>query len=345
MKNIRKAPPRPHHRPLDNQRNKVKRRNKRPTQRKKEKKSSNNFHIRALNRAWNQFHDGSLSHWVTTTIIAISLTIYGAFSLLLSNAQILVNQWEKDNVVTLFFAFDVSAPQREHTLRKLDKISIISDVALITPEEARKRMKQMLGTEAGILDELDENPLPYSVEFSLEKKTFKTPEAMEKYQQSLRKLAEKITAWPEVESVSFDHQWADKITAIIRVFRYAGTTISMLLLAAVALIISNTIKLTIIARREEVEVMRFMGATNRFIKTPFIYEGILQGLLGAFLALGFISLLHAGAREAFLELGYAFGLQLNLHFLPWDKWLILPGLGMFLGLSGAMLSVSRFLKV
>lgn len=293
------------------------------------------FQLRSLKRAWSRFHAGSLSHWTTTIIIALSLTIFGAFTLLLTNANTALEGWSGDNLVTVFLEEGTPIEQMEEMQRRIKQIPGVDLVAVVSPAVAMGRMKNMLGSEAGLLDNLNENPLPYSVEFRL-------PE--QQYEATVE-LAYEIGTWGGVEAVSYDQLWAKKLAAVINTFRFIGTVLTILLLTAVALIISNTIKLTIIARRDEVEVMRFMGATDGFIKTPFIYEGILQGLFGAIGALLFITLLYFGAEGATAELGQAFGVYIQLHYLQIEQLLIIVALGIFLGLIGALISLSRFLEI
>ncbi|MBF0612366.1 MAG: ABC transporter permease [Magnetococcales bacterium] len=291
------------------------------------------FHRRSMRRAWRQFHEGSLSHWTTTLIIALALTIYGAFSLLLTNVQTLMESWRGENVVTVFLQPKANPEQIEEVRKKLaDKVGTLQ---IVPPEEAMGRLKNMLSSEANVLAELEENPLPYSLEFKMSLED----------NPALEKLMGEINQWKGVDGVSYDRQWAKRLDAVIQVFRYGGMVFSFLLLSVVALIISNTIKLTIMARSNELEVMRFMGATDAFIKTPFIYEGILQGVLGAILSLVLTTLLWLGAREVVIELGRAFALNLFLHPLPYPHLAFILALGILLGLTGALISVSRFLKV
>ena len=299
------------------------------------------FHLRALARAWRQFHEGSLSHWTTTTVIALSLTIYGAFALLMANANTALEQWKGDSLITVFMEGSASMNQVAAVRDTIAGQNGVASLRVVSPVEAMGRLKTMLGGEAGLLDNLDENPLPTSIEFRLASGGGAHDENLAQAE----KLAHTLGGWPGVEAVSYDYQWARRLGKVVRMVRYTGLVLSFLLLSAVALIISNTIKLTIIARRDEVEVMRFMGATDAFIKTPFIYEGILQGLLGAVGALILTILLYLGAREATLELGHAFGVLLQLHYLPISQWLVILGLGVALGLAGALLSLSRFLEV
>ncbi|MBF0190983.1 MAG: ABC transporter permease [Magnetococcales bacterium] len=295
--------------------------------------TSRNFHVRALRRAWQPFADKSLSHWTTTVVIALALTIYGTFSLLLVNANTALSRWEDENLVTVFMQRTVEREQLVQVGKVIKSHAGVTDLTIIAPKEAVVRLKRMMGDESALLDELEENPLPYSLEFR-----------MARQDRSLASnLAKEIGAMPGVESVSYDQQWAERLAAVIDTMRYVGNVMSFLLLAVVALIVSNTIKLTIIARRDEVEIMRFLGADDLFIKAPFVYEGLLQGLLGAAGALLLTGMLYFGALGAVLELGRAFGIALQLAFLPWTQLGVLVFLGAALGLVGAFLSLSRFL--
>jgi cell division transport system permease protein len=296
---------------------------------------SKSFQLRSIQRAWNRFHAGSLSHWTTTIIIALSLTIFGAFTLLLSNANTALDNWTGDNLVTVFLEEYTSIAQMESIQSEISINSGVDQISVVSPAQAMARMKNMLGSEAGLLDSLDENPLPYSIEFRLTDKKYK----------KTANLVYEIGTWQGVEAVSYDQIWAEKLAAVIHTFRFVGIALTILLLTAVALIISNTIKLTIIARKDEVEVMRFMGATDSFIKTPFVYEGVLQGLFGAIGALLLTALLYWGGQGAAAELGAAFGIFFELHYLQVGQLLIIMGLGIFLGLVGALISLSRFLEI
>ncbi len=293
------------------------------------------FHWRSLKCAWRPFAEKSLSHWTTTMVIALALTIYGTFSLLLVNANTALSKWEENNLITLFMQRSADRNQLIEVGKAIKNHPGVMDLVIISPSKAMERLKNMMGEEAGLLDELDENPLPYSMEFKIAGQT---------HAQSME-LAKKIGTLPAVEAVSYDHQWADRLASLVQTIRYIGNILSFMLLATVALIASNTIKLTIIARRDEIEIMRFMGADDSFIKMPFIYEGLLQGLLGSGGALILTGLLYFGARDAVFKLGQAFGAFLQLEFLPISQLGLLIFLGAALGLSGALISLSRFLDV
>lgn len=295
---------------------------------------SRHFHQRALRQAWRPFADKSLSHWTTTIVMALALTIHGVFVLLMVNANAAMQNWENDNQITVFMQRNADREQILQVGKSIKGQPGVIGLIIVSPKEASGRLKEMMGEEAALLDELDENPLPYSLEFRLAR-----PDRVR-----ASTLAKEISAMPGVESVAYDQQWAQRLSSIIGATRHLGNIISFLLLLAVALIVSNTIKLTIVARREEVEIMRLLGADDAFIQTPFLYEGMLQGVLGAGLSLVLTTLLFFGAQDSFVKLGDSFGLPLQLHFLPVSQLILMVTLGGILGLSGAWLPVYRFLK-
>ncbi|MBF0109008.1 MAG: ABC transporter permease [Magnetococcales bacterium] len=294
-----------------------------------------NFHLRSFLRALNRFRHGSLSHWTTTIIIALSLTIHGCFLLLLTNADAALSRWKGDNRVTLFLEKGVSVSQLTQIGEQLQKKEEIQHLTLVTPEAALQRMKSLIGGEAEFLGTLTDNPLPHSFEF----------EVPDHNSEHTVALVREIGSWPGVEAVSHDQEWTRKLVAMVEFIRIIGIGLLVLLLSAVALIISNTIKLTIIARRDEIEVMRFMGATDMFIKVPFIHEGVIQGVFGALGALALIFILYQGAGKGVLQLAAAFDVHPILHFLTLPQGLFLFCLGIGLGLIGALISLSRFLEI
>ncbi|MBF0421789.1 MAG: ABC transporter permease [Magnetococcales bacterium] len=295
----------------------------------------NNFHFRSIARAWRRFRGGSLSHWAATIVIALSLTIHGSFILFLTNADTAIQTWKGDNLVTVFLKKSAPVTQLTQIRSQLADQPLIQGLTIVSPDDAMVRMRRMLGSESALLNDLDDNPLPYSIEFH---------HLGDSLDQTAH-LAREIGSWPGVETVAYDHEWAKKLAATFQFIRTIGLALLGLLLSAVALIIANTIKLTIIARRDEIEIMRFMGATHLFIKAPFIYEGIIQGLLGALGAIALVLALFEGTSHAATELSTAFGMHLELSFLSGPQLLLILLLGIGLGLAGALISLSRFLEV
>ncbi|MBF0123813.1 MAG: FtsX-like permease family protein [Magnetococcales bacterium] len=295
------------------------------------------FHYRAMRQAWRHLRARVSSYWAVLIVISMALTIHGIFSLLLTNAEAMLVNWQGDNRMIVFVKRDISPQQITHLRDRLARQPQIDAKTIVTvdPDMAMSRLKGMVGSEAALLNDLDGSPLPYTFEFRLTREL----------STELNTLAHDMATWPNVDGVTHDRQWAQRLDAILHVFRQAGLVLTVILLSVVGLIIANTIKLTIIARQDEINVMLLMGATRSFIRAPFIYEGVIQGVTGALLAIILTTLLYFGALQEAVRLETAFGLTLPIHFLPLSKLLLLLTMGTLLGLVGALFSLSRFLKM
>jgi cell division transport system permease protein len=208
---------------------------------------------------------------------------------------------------------------------------------LVSKEEALARLREGLKDQAGLLEDLRDNPLPPSFEIEL-KEAHKNPEDLKAFIGEIKK----ITASADVDS---GQEWLQRFSAFIGMLKLVGLCIGSLLLLATVCIISNTIKLTIYSRREEIEIMKLVGATNLSIRIPFFLEGITQGLLASLLAIGILyggykALVHKLLMDYSLFLG-----PMQLTFLPFSLMAALVLLGIALGIFGCAFSMGRFLKV
>ncbi|MEO5365107.1 MAG: permease-like cell division protein FtsX [Magnetococcus sp. WYHC-3] len=291
------------------------------------------LHRRSLARAWRPLREGSLSHWTSVVIIALALGIFGIFSLLADNANRGIQAWSGDNRVLVFLKETAGATEAEAVAAFLTRNASISEVTIIPPATAAERTRRLLGPQGDLLDALPENPFPYSLEFTI----LGTAASSEP---TLAALAQHDA----VAQVDFDRQWAQKLVALLESLRFVTHALSALLLLAVALIIANTVKLTILGRREEVEVMRFLGASATFIRTPYLYEGMIQGLLGALAGMALVGVFFLGARSATGALAQMVGLDTLLAPPAAVTLLLLPLSGMLVGLAGALLAIVRFMR-
>ena len=187
-----------------------------------------------------------------------------------------------------------------------------------------------------LLDGLGENPIPASLQLGIHE-AHQTPEA-------LRQLASFLSRLEGVEDVLYGQEWVDRLTAAVRMLRLLGLTVGLALGLASLLIVSNTIRLAVYARAEEIEIMRLVGATKMHIRAPFLLEGMIQGGLGAGLA---ISLLFGAYRATLYQLqltpGQIFGMGVGSFLDPrWAAAMLLAGAGV--GAFGSLISVGRFLR-
>jgi cell division transport system permease protein len=271
---------------------------------------------------------------VTLSTIAISMLILGLFSLIYLNVQQSLHQMGGELQITAYLQETVSSEQAKVLRSKVADWPEVEGITYISKEQALARFRSQLREYAGILQGLKENPLPASLELTL----------MAQYGRSgnIKELSTRLGRLPGVAEVQYGRKWMAKLRVFVEVMKLVGITVGGLLLIATIFVISNTIKLTFYSRREELEIMRLVGATDFFIKAPFLIEGLLHGLGGALLAAGGLSLL---ILFLFSNLDLPLRLAVMAGSLPTGQLIAgFLGLGLLLGVLGSMVSLRRFLR-
>jgi cell division transport system permease protein len=209
----------------------------------------------------------------------------------------------------------------------------ITQARFVSREEALRELRQTEGL-AEVVAALERNPLPDA--FVLRARD---PSAA-----SLDALAADLRGLPGVARVQVDSAWAQRLGALARIGQLALALLATLLATGLIAVTFNTIRLQILTQRDEIEVSQLLGATDAFVRRPFLYLGALQGLAGGILGLavlwGGIASLNGPVRE----LAQTYGSDFQLAFLPWAQAVALLGIAAFLGWLGAMLSVSKYLR-
>jgi len=271
---------------------------------------------------------------VTLSTIAISMLILGLFSLIYLNVQQSLHQMGGELQITAYLQETISSEQAEVLRSKVADWPEVEGITYISKEQALARFRSQLREYAGILEGLKENPLPASLELTL----------MPQYGRSgnIKELSTRLGRLSGVAEVQYGRKWMAKLRVFVEVMKLVGITVGGLLLIATIFVISNTIKLTFYSRREELEIMRLVGATDFFIKAPFLIEGLLHGLGGALLAAGGLSLL---ILFLFSHLDLPLRLAVMAGSLPMGQLVAgFLGLGLLLGVLGSMVSLRRFLR-
>ena len=271
---------------------------------------------------------------VTLSTIAISMLILGLFVLIYMNVQQFVNHLGDELQITAYLAETLPPEQAEALRSKIANWTEIEKITYLSKKEALARFRTQLREYAGILEGLKENPLPASFELKLKPQFGRSG--------NIEDLSARLERLPGVAEVQYGKKWMAKLRVFIDVMKLVGVTVGGLLLFATIFVVSNTIKLTVYSRREELEIMRLVGATDFFVKAPFLIEGLLHGLVGALLAAGGLSMLM-------LFLLSHLDLPLRFAVLPGS---IPPvqmvggflGLGLVLGILGSTVSLRRFLR-
>jgi cell division transport system permease protein len=288
-------------------------------------------------QAWQNLNQNPWMNAVTLGTIALSFLILGIFLVIIVNAQGLMEEWRSRIRITVYL---VDSMSREETIGFQNKIrgyTEVQEVSYRSKEEALKTLEERLLDRKGLLKGLSRNPLPASVEIQLK------PE----YQNSIgvQNLAEKLRGLPQIEDLQYGVEWVEKFSAFIVLLKVLGLAVGGLLLASTIFVISNTIRLNIFSRREEIEIMRSVGATGFFIRAPFYIEGVLQGLVGASLAVAILFILfHLFLAEVYAPLQALLG-GFPLFFLTPPQTAALALGGVALGFLGTQVYVGRYLRV
>lgn len=272
----------------------------------------------------------------TTTFIAIvttafTLACFGVFLLLYLNLRGAVSSLQDDIKVIVYLHDNLSAQGLADLQRRLSGEPEVADLAYVSKDKALADFRIQFPSEQSLLQGLGENPLPASFEVTLAPR-YRSADAVKRW-------TDRLKAVPGVAQVQYSRDWIDNLATMIGYVELASVAVGMLLAAASVTIIANTIRLTLYARREEIEIMRLIGATGAFIKIPYLMEGAVLGAVGAVLGL---ALLKGGFEFMTFHLGLpsrVLGLAPRLGFFPFQVsvWLVLAGL--LLGTVGSLISL------
>ena len=219
-----------------------------------------------------------VSTWITLAAIAIALSLPTSLHLLLKNMQTLTDDKREVPTITLFMKQSVSEQQTKDRAELLSEMPEIDNVRVVTREEALADFRKITGF-AQTLETLDENPLPHVL--------IVTPKLslLGEQDMDVNGLSSKLKAFPEVDEVQIDVEWVQRLRGILRIAERIVLVVSILLGLTVLLVVGNTIRLDIENRKDEIRVTQLIGATNAYIRRPFIYNGIWLGLFGGVLSL------------------------------------------------------------
>ena len=288
-------------------------------------------------QAWQNLSQNSWINAITLGTITVSFLVLGLFLVIFLNAQGLMAEWGRRIRVTAYLADSVSGERVSRITEKIRGFEEVQEVEYRSKDEALRILEERLQGQRGMLRGLPRNPLPASLEIRLKPEYRNSP--------GVNRLAEKLRGTKEIADLQFGSEWVERFSAFVVLFQVLGLGLGGLLLLTTILVISNTIRLNIFARRDEIEIMRLVGATGIFIRAPFYIEGILQGFLGACLSLVILFVFfQLFLTKVYEPLKYLLG-NFPLHFLSSNQAVGLALGGLILGFLGTQVSVGRYLRV
>ena len=265
--------------------------------------------------------------------VAVSLFVLGIFMILVLNMNRMASFLESQVQISVYLKDDLSKEDIRGIGDDIRGLQGIDTVAFISRSDAEKRLRERLGEQAYLLDALgEENPLPDSYEV-----TVRDPSMVET-------TAQAIAEFKGVEQTKYGQDVVEHLFDITRLIRIFGLVLMLLLAGATLFIISNTIRLTVFARRKEVAIMKYVGATDWFIRWPFMLEGVVMGFAGGVIAAIALKLVYAAAAAKIYDTLAFFPLIPEQPFMTIIGILIVIS-GMAIGALGSSISLKRFLKV
>jgi len=269
--------------------------------------------------------------------MAVSLATIATFFLIVVNIEQLAARWTQEIQVIAYVQRPPSSQELPELIKKMEQLDGVEQVAYVSPSEAMERFGERLGNDAVLLQGVRSDLLPASFELALH------PEF--RSQEGIEKIIDQLESLIPVDDLRYGQTWLERFNNFISMLRFVGAFLGGFLLFATLFIVANTIRLTLYARRDELEIMALVGATMRFIKIPFMLEGAIQGFIGGLLSLLFLSISFSLIISRGLHAFWLTPLDFDLLFLTASQQLVLVLAGVVLGVLGSLSSLRRFVRI
>jgi cell division transport system permease protein len=285
----------------------------------------------ALRRALSAMARGPYLTLTAVATIFVAALLTGLFAAGLGLGEQLLHAWAGEVHVSVYLAPGAAL---EPARAAAAALCPACPIEAVPAAEGLRRLAESLGGEAHLLDGIGPDAIPDCVEVAV------TGLPLEE----ARALAARLRGVPGAADVDFGSAWLDRLQVFLGRARVAGVGLLLALALATAVLVSNTLRLAVFARREEIEIMKLVGATDAFVGAPFLLEGLLQGLAGGALAGAALLGLHAALAGRLAELAGPLAALSRGAVLPWPLLVALAGGGAAIGLLASALAILRFLR-
>jgi len=292
--------------------------------------------MRALRYAFDEavasLWRGRQSGMLSTATIAVALFVLGVFLLVTSNLERLGLEWSRTAELSVYLRDEATPEERSAVERLVAPGDLVAGHEYVSKAEALRRFRETFADLAVAAEALEGNPMPASYEVRLH--------ADAGAQAPVDALAARLRRSPGVADVRYDREWLDRLLAAVSVIRGVGLALGAILTVAAALTVANVVRLALYARRDEIEIMQLVGAPQAYIRGPFVMEGVLQGGIGATVALALLAALFLAVRGRYLvPLAATVNLS-SVGFLPLELCALLLFGGMAVGCIGGLVAAS-----
>jgi len=275
----------------------------------------------------------SLVNLLAVGTISMAMLIVGFFLILFFNIRATVNTLSDKLIVSAYLKEGLTPHEKDFLQSRLRTEPGVKKADFVSKDEALARFKKELQGQESLIQNLGENPLPDSFELVIDRR----------YAESgrLEALVKKISSAPGVEDVSYGRKGAEVVATLYRLLTYGGTALALLLGISVVFIISNSVRLALYSRGQEIELMQWIGATRGFIQGPFLIEGAILSMTGSALAVGVLAAIFYSLPP---DIVLFLSRSNSLDFLPPQVVAYMIGGGGMLGLAGGLISVNKFME-
>jgi len=291
-------------------------------------------HLQSCISSFGRLMKTPFSSLTTFAVIGIALALPLGMLVVLQNIQDVSHSWDKGTQISLFLKINTSNQEAQDVARQLQENANIASINYISPEQGLKEFEQQSGFEA-VISQLKDNPLPIVLE--VHPRQSLAPFAIQQLFQSLKQN-------PQVETAQLDMEWIKRLYGYLALAQNTNYALSLLFGLGIFLIIGNTIRLATEKYKKEIEVIKLVGATNAFVRRPFLYSGIHYGFFGGLIAVTLVGSFLLYLEDPVEHLANLYHSSFYLHGLNFGLVILVLFLSSMLGLSGSWLAVRKHLN-
>jgi len=267
--------------------------------------------------------------------ITTALSILGLFLFVYINLNSVLSFWNDQVQLIVYLDDEISSDEKKQLEKLFSSSSEVDSFRFVSREQAWEKFQLMFSEKSSFLKGMGFNPLPASYNLKIKP----LPERLK----SIQSLAEKLSQKDGVESVEYGEEWINRFETFMILMRVFLLALGALLCLGAVLIIANTVKLSVLSRKSEIELMLLTGATPGFIKFPFFLEGIFHGILGAIISLSLMKGVHLYLVSRFQGSIETFGRGMDFQFIPMSFVMVIMLTSLLMGWLGSYLSLQQFL--
>ncbi len=276
------------------------------------------------------------THLLTSLTMTMTLFVFGAFMLVQENLEALLKGWGEQLQINAYVEKNLSADDIRSLQERIRTYPEVARVRHISQQQAWTDFQAALGAQSSVLEGLPRDVLPASFEIAV-RPSFRDGPLVEA-------LAARLKKEKGITSVEYAQDWVDRLSLVILAVQWAKWIFGGVLFLTTYFIVGSTVKLAILARKEEIEIMQLVGASEAMIQAPFVLEGMMQGMVGGALSVGGLWLAFQAMRNEIPASVALLGFTNALKFLDFQSVALVIALGWILGAAGSLFSLRRFLR-